>query len=178
MSGVTVIQNGTPLTFTDSRAGTIYGVSGPISTTPTLSTVTFAPVNTGRAQLCSGATYGSLTTSGGVSSRLGGASGSPGYFNTAQFCPPPVIGNGTDYGDSGVGVVVGPGQFNWDISIVKMTSMGEKRSLQFRTEFFNAFNHPQFNNPGTADSTPTTFGVITGTSVNPRLIQFALKFQF
>ncbi|MBV9505237.1 MAG: carboxypeptidase regulatory-like domain-containing protein [Acidobacteriia bacterium] len=178
VSGVTVIQNGTPLTFTDSRAGTIYGVSGPISTTPTLSTVTFAPVNTGRAQLCSGATYGSLTTSGGVSSRLGGASGSPGYFNTAQFCPPPVIGNGTDYGDSGVGVVVGPGQFNWDISIVKMTSMGEKRSLQFRTEFFNAFNHPQFNNPGTADSTPTTFGVITNTSVNPRLIQFALKFQF
>ena len=54
----------------------------------------------------------------------------------------------------------------------------ERHTLQFRAEFFNALNHPQFNNPGAAVSTPTTFGVITGTSVNPRLIQFALKYAF
>jgi hypothetical protein len=77
-----------------------------------------------------------------------------------------------------VGIVLGPGQFNWDISIVKLTKFTERQALQFRTEFFNAFNHPQFNNPGGADSTPTTFGVITATSVNPRLIQFALKYLF
>ena len=90
----------------------------------------------------------------------------------------PSGGNGTDYGNSGVGVVLGPGQFNWDISIVKLTHFTERHTLQFRAEFFNALNHPQFNNPGGAVSTPTTFGVITSTSVNPRLIQFALKYAF
>jgi hypothetical protein len=182
VSGVTVVQNGTPLTFTDSRAGTIYGVSGPISTAPSLNTVTFAPVNAGRAQLCPGLTYSGVTTSGSVESRLGGASGGTGFFNGTALCAAPAIGNGTgagtDYGNSGVGVVLGPGQFNWDISLVKLTRVTEKHSLQFRTEFFNALNHAQFNNPGTAISTPTTFGVITQTSVNPRLIQFALKYLF
>jgi Carboxypeptidase regulatory-like domain len=178
VSGVTVVQDGTPLTITDSRAGTIYGISGPISTSPTLNTVTFGSVNTGRAQLCPGATYGAATSSGSIESRLGGASGGSGYFNASSFCAPPLIGNGTGYGNSGVGVILGPGQFNWDISLVKMTKISERQSLQFRTEFFNAFNHPQFNNPGAAVSTPTTFGVITSTSVNPRLIQFALKYAF
>jgi hypothetical protein len=186
VSGVTAVQDGTPLTFTDARAGTIYGVSGPISTAPTLNTVTFAPVNAGRAQLCSGATYDNILTSGSVESRLGGASGGPGFFTASSFANPsptsacqlPVIGNGTGYGNSGVGVVLGPGQFNWDISLVKMTKLSERHALQFRTEFFNAFNHAQFNNPGTATSTPTTFGAITSTSVNPRLIQFALKYMF
>jgi len=46
----------------------------------------------------------------------------------------------------------------------------------FRTEFFNAFNHPQFSNPGT--SITGAFGAITSASVNPRLIQFALKYVF
>jgi len=186
VSGVTAVQNGTPLTFTDSRAGSIYGVSGPISTSPGLNTVTFGAVNAGRAQLCPGVTYGSVTTSGDVKSRLGGGSGGPGFFSSSAFanttassaCQLPTIGNGFDYGNSGVGVVLGPGQFNWDMSLVKMTRFRERQSVQFRAEFFNAFNHAQFNNPGTAVSTPTTFGVITATSVNPRLIQFALKYSF
>ena len=123
VSGVTTIQNGTPLTFTDARAGSIFGVSGPISTAPTLNTVTFAPVNAGRAQLCNGATYGSIVTSGSWESRLGGASGGTGAFAPigTGFCAPPAIGNGFDYGNSGVGIVLGPGQFNWDVSLVKMT---------------------------------------------------------
>ena len=173
-SGVTVVQDGTPLTFTDARAGTIYGVSGPISTAPTLNTVTFGAVNAGRAQLCGS----SLTTSGSIESRLGGASGGSGFFNSSSFCLPPAIGDGFGYGNSGVGIVQGPGQFNWDASLVKITKLGERQALQFRTEFFNALNHPQFNNPGTAFSTPTTFGVITSASVSPRLIQFAMKYTF
>jgi hypothetical protein len=113
-----------------------------------------------------------------VEERLGGASGGPGYFNSSAFTLPPAIGNGFDYGNSGVGVLLGPGQFNWDISVVKRTKIAERQEMQLRTEFFNAFNHPQFNNPGAAFSTPATFGVITSTSVNPRLIQFALKYSF
>jgi hypothetical protein len=113
-----------------------------------------------------------------VESRLGGVSGGPGYFNSTSFVLPPAIGNGFDYGNSGVGVILGPGQFNWDLSPVKRTRITEKQEVQFRTEFFNAFNHPQFNNPATAFSTPATFGVITSSRVNPRLIQFALKYAF
>ncbi|HTA41953.1 MAG TPA: carboxypeptidase-like regulatory domain-containing protein [Bryobacteraceae bacterium] len=181
-SGVTVVQDGTPLTFTDSRSGSIYGVSGPSPTSPTLTTVTFGTVNVGRAQLCPGTTsYNSVLTSGGVESRLGGASGGAGYFNASSFCAPPAIGNGFDYGNSAVGVVLGPPQFNWDLSINKTTRVGgirEDGTLQFRAEFFNAFNHPQFNNPSAAVTTASTFGVITQTSVSPRLIQFALKYTF
>jgi hypothetical protein len=44
-------------------------------------------------------------------------------------------------------------------------------------EFYNALNHPQFANPGTAIDS-ATFGVITQQSVAPRLIQFALKYLF
>jgi len=66
--------------------------------------------------------------------------------------------------------------------LLKTTKVGglrEDATLQFRTEFFNAFNHPQFNNPAVVDvSKTTTFGQITTTSVNPRLIQFALKYVF
>jgi hypothetical protein len=181
VSGVSVVQNGTPLTFTDARSGSIYGVSGPSPTSPTLNTVTFGTVSVGRSQLCPGATYSSVLTSGGVESRLGGASGGPGYFNASAFCTPPAIGNGFDYGNSGVGVVLGPPQFNWDISASKQTKVGgirEGGTLQLRGEFFNTFNHPQFNNPSASSSTATTFGVITQTSVSPRLIQFALKYTF
>ena len=113
--------------------------------------------------------------------RLGGLSGGPGYWQRGVFCAAPVIGNGTDFGNSGVGIALGPGQFNWDVSLVKNTRVGgirESGALQIRAEFFNAFNHPQFNNPGTAISTPTTFGVITSESVSPRLIQFAMKYTF
>ncbi|HTR37696.1 MAG TPA: carboxypeptidase-like regulatory domain-containing protein [Bryobacteraceae bacterium] len=178
LSGVTVAQDGTPLTLTDSRAGTIFGVSGPSPTSPTLSTVTFGAFNVGRAQMCNGASYGSITTSGGIESRLGGASGGPGYLSASAICAPPAIGNGFGYGNSGVGIVLGPPQFNWDLSLVKTTRITERQTIQLRTEFFNAFNHPQFNNPGTAISTAATFGVITSESVNPRLIQFALKYSF
>jgi len=170
LSGVTVAQVGTPITITDTRGGTIYGF-GP-----------GAPV-TSRAQFCTGMSAANVSTPGGVEARLGGSVlGGPGYLNAPAFCTTPVIGNGTGYGNSGVGIILGPGQFNWDMSLLKTTKVGglrEDATLQFRTEFFNAFNHPQFNNPAVVDvSKTTTFGQITTTSVNPRLIQFALKYVF
>jgi hypothetical protein len=124
-------------------------------------------------------------SSGSITQRLGGNSGGPGYFNLA-FCSAPtggIYGNGTGFGNSGVGVVLGPGQFNWDITIVKTTRLTERQTLIFRTEFFNAFNHAQFNNPlatpapGLAQLGPT-FGEITSTSVNPRILQFGIKYMF
>ena len=54
--------------------------------------------------------------------------------------------------------------------------MGESRSLEFRAEFFNAFNHTQFMNPDNFGQ-DSTFGQITQAR-DPRIIQFALKFYF
>jgi hypothetical protein len=66
------------------------------------------------------------------------------------------------------------------MSLTKTTVVGginEGATLQFRSESFNTFNHAQFNNPA-ANVALGTFGQITSTSVNPRLIQFALKYSF
>jgi hypothetical protein len=162
ISGITTVQNGLPLTFTDSQAGSIYGASG------------------GRAQMCAAATHASIPTSGSIRERLGGKSGGPGYANASAFCAAPtggIYGNGTGWGDSGRGIARGPGQFNWDISIIKNTAIREGHTFQFRTEFYNAFNHPQFGNPDTGLRN-STFGQINGTTVNPRIIQFGFKYIF
>jgi hypothetical protein len=49
--------------------------------------------------------------------------------------------------------------------------------VQFRTEFFDAFNHTQFSLPSSSVN-GGSLGVITATSVSPRIIQLALKYTF
>jgi hypothetical protein len=106
-----------------------------------------------------------------------------GYFNKSCFATPPVIGAdgiGTAFGNSGTGLVDGPGQANLDVAISKLQTLPwfhEKTALEFRAEFFNAFNHPQFANPDSNFSSPT-FGVISNTSVSARVVQLALKLSF
>jgi hypothetical protein len=131
--------------------------------------------------MCSGATHESIPTSGSIYDRLGGNSGGSGYINKSAFCAAPtggIYGNGTGYGNSGVGILRGPGQFNWDITLNKMTKIREGHSLQFRTEFYNAFNHAQFANPAAQRNSAASFGNITATTVNPRIVQFGLKYIF
>ncbi len=70
----------------------------------------------------------------------------------------------------------GPGINNFDLSLNKKTPIGEHKSLEFRSEFFNAFNHGQFYNPDNQGGS-STFGEIT-TARPPRIIQFALKLYF
>jgi hypothetical protein len=59
---------------------------------------------------------------------------------------------------------------------VKTTRLTERQTLIFRTEFFNTFNHAQFENP--VVTVGATLGEITATSVNPRIMQFGLKYMF
>jgi hypothetical protein len=177
LSGVTVVQSGVALTVLDTRGGTVYGFGS-------------GTVVNSTAQFVAGMTNANVATTGGDESRLGGSIlGGPGWLNKAAFVStgPPVIGagnggaGGTGYGNGGYGETLGPGQFNWDVALVKTTKVGglrEDATLQFRTEFFNAFNHAQFNVPVSVDVSSSTFGQITSTSVNPRLIQFALKYSF
>jgi Carboxypeptidase regulatory-like domain/TonB dependent receptor len=84
------------------------------------------------------------------------------------------------YGNSGRNSVRGPGINNVDLSIFKNFKFSERTKLQFRTEFFNAFNHTQFlisGNSNTAFGFTGTFGQVTQTR-DPRIIQFALKLSF
>jgi hypothetical protein len=126
--------------------------------------------------------YSQLVNSGSVTKNLDA------YFNKSCVTNWTVIGdpepNGqrsaTAFGNSGAGIIDGPGQHVFDLALIKRTKLGwpnEAASIEFRTEFFNAFNTPNFANPDTSFTNPT-FGRITATSVNPRLIQFALKLNF
>jgi hypothetical protein len=73
--------------------------------------------------------------------------------------------------------VVGPGFVNLDTSLAKYFPIREGMNLQFRGEFFNLLNHPNWGLPGTTFGT-ATFGRITSTTGDPRTLQFALKLLF
>jgi hypothetical protein len=81
------------------------------------------------------------------------------------------------YGNSGVGVLRGPGLFNIDFNLSKNLTVTEKHVIQFRAEFFNALNRTNFGVPGVNISSGG-FGQITQTSTEARIIQLALKYKF
>ncbi|MCC6540113.1 MAG: TonB-dependent receptor [Bryobacterales bacterium] len=66
---------------------------------------------------------------------------------------------------------------NFDLSLFKEFQVREKTTLQFRAEFFNAFNTPVFGSPNTS-VTSNQFGVITSQANSPRQVQFGLKLLF
>jgi hypothetical protein len=70
----------------------------------------------------------------------------------------------------------GPGLNNSDMALLKDMRITESKILQFRFEFFNAFNHAQFNNPS-GSVTNANFGIVTSAR-SPRIGQVALKFMF
>jgi hypothetical protein len=152
LSGVAVLQSGLPITVVDSTAGSVYG------------NLSF----TNRAE-CTGANPAS---SGSLSHRLNG------YLNPAAFAPPPVIGDGTGFGNCGVGTLRGPDQRNLDFGIQRNFPLAEVGTFQFRAEFFNLTNTPQFGQPVNDLAAGPAFGVISSTVSNPRIIQFALKYIF
>lgn len=113
----------------------------------------------------------SQKVSGSAESRLNN------WFNTACFAQPAAF----TFGDE---PRVDPhlrmeGEDNFDLSLFKNTNFGpsEKLGVQFRAEFFNLFNRPQFGPPGTTVGT-SQFGVVSSQVNNARLVQFALKFLF
>lgn len=97
------------------------------------------------------------------------------WFNTSCFVP---AADGK-LGNASRTPLYGPGFANTDFSAIKHFPLPwrEGMMLDFRAEFFNVFNHPQFFSPG-ADISSVGFGVITQTVNNPRQMQFALKFRF
>jgi hypothetical protein len=159
IAAIATIQSGSALTIADTNSANVFGISQD------------------RAQLSGMCSKSQLVTGGAVQSKLNH------YFNQSCFSAPSVIGAdgiGTAFGSSATGIVDGPGQANLDLALSKRFAFDwphEKSSLQFRAEFYNALNHPQFGNPDNNFTSPT-FGVISSTAVNARVTQLALMVAF
>ncbi len=182
IAGIITSMSGLPIDIVDTGAGSFYGISGggsPLAR-PNL-------IGDPRSNVPAG--Y---------------------FFNPLAFARPVVLAGqvipssggtavagaiGTDFGNVGRNILRGPRQNNVDFSIIKRFRVAESKALEFRTEFFNLFNHVNYANPisdlnavlasgGSFDANtgavtnPGSFGRIISTSNNPRLIQFALKFNF
>jgi hypothetical protein len=169
ISGIATLQSGLPFSIMDSAAGTLFGPATIYTT----------------GSLAPGATLADAGRSGSVSSRVNE------FFNTSAFVPAPFVpdgglidgkypvsGGGTIFGNLGRNILRGPDQQDFDIAVIKTTPVTERVKLIFRWEIFNALNRPNFANPSNDVSTPTTFGVISGLTVNPRIMQYALKLEF
>jgi len=168
VAGVVTVQSGHPLTLTYNHFAGKPSIFG---------SATFD-----RPSLSGTCVPGSYLNPGSIQSNIGGTKT---YINTSCFTDPAVFNpaedpNGVGFGNAGLGILSGPGQQNWDLSLIKRFQVPWPRdtaSLEFRSEFFNAFNHTQFQDPD-PEFTSATFGRITTTVVNPRVIQFALKYSF
>lgn len=169
VSGVTVFQTGTPFNITEP---TDRSLSGAGSDRPdfvgTGELEFFDPRNTDAAL---GGPNRSFNGTGGGSAT---AATNPNFRR---------VGSGTSlalgggrFGSLGRNVFHGPGDIIFDFTMMKRTRVGENKILEFRSEFFNVFNHANFGNPNGSIGS-ANFGRIT-TTRDPRLIQFALKFHF
>jgi hypothetical protein len=180
ISGITILQSGTPFSVLDAGAGSAY--LGPGLTPTTLG-----------AQLVSGGSIGAGKTSGDIHKRLNG------YINPANFTNAPVadpVGCAADsnacttaFGNLGRNIYRGPFQQNWDFSLIKNFRLTEKQSLRFTADFFNLWNHANFSTPTITDvsaigsilpdgTASGPFGKIFSTVGTPRLIQFQLRYAF
>ena len=155
LDGVTTFQRGFPVKISDGKGNSL--------TTLNLGTGTLRPNSVGGC---------SKSTSGSAVSRLSG------WFNTGCFAH----ATGYSFGNEPRvdATLRQQGVVNFDFAVFKRTSITERVNIEFRTEFFNLFNHPQFGPPnGTCCSDNNkNFGVVTNTVNLPRLIQFGLKLAF
>jgi len=168
ISGITVVQSGTPFSVTDSGAGTAFLAPG------------YTPTLTGN--LAAGGSIGKGYVGGGIHNEVNN-----GFLNPANFAPAPLLsaadggdGTVTIFGNLGRNTFRGPYQQSWDFSLLKTFQVTEHIKLHFTTDFFNIWNHANFANPQINDveTIGGPFGKIFSTVGTPRLIQFSLRLSF
>src|SRR5260370_14745927 len=180
-------MSGLPIDIVDTGAGSFYGLWNGASPLARPSLVA--------GMSCSNASQNVPTGS---------------FFNATVFARPTVQSGqsipssggtaiagavGTDIGNVGRNCLRGPRQENVDFAIAKLFPIAESRNFEFRAEFFNLFNHPNFANPisnlnalvasgGSMDPAtgrvlnPGNFGRIVSTINNPQILQFAFRLNF
>jgi len=94
------------------------------------------------------------------------------WFDTAAFIAPAIY----TFGNSGTGILTGPGSFNVDLALERHFPIRDRFDLNLRAEAFNAFNHTNFGNPA-ANIGNSNAGTISS-SAAPRVMQMALKLRF
>jgi len=173
LTGVSTFQTGLPLNLNVTNGNIYSGFTSPTN-------YDYAEVSCPASQ---------LETKGNKAAKISS------YFNLSCIQPFPVVdpSGATGYGNAPVSPVYGPRQADFDMALVKETRIREAANVEFRLESFNTFNHTQLSNPGTvgaaapppgatlaqaAKALSPTFGPITSTSVSPRVVQLALKFNF
>jgi hypothetical protein len=147
LAGITTFQTGLPLAFT------------------TASNLTNSLGGGSRPNVISS----TVAISGSAQNRLSK------WFNTAAFAQPAAFTFGSESRTDPV--LKAAGIANYDLTVVKKTSLTERFNLEFRTEFFNLFNRVQFADPGTSLGNPQ-FGIVSSTQNLPRLIQLGLRLGF
>ncbi|MGA2237276.1 MAG: carboxypeptidase-like regulatory domain-containing protein [Terriglobales bacterium] len=171
VNSVIVAQSGSPITIADGSGGTNYNLADYPNAT---------------ASFAKGFNCSNALNSGSLATKIAN------WVNPAAYVPDGPVQNGTGDGSTGFGnsprnCIIGPKQVNVDFTLGKTFKLGERQSLKFRTEFFNLFNHPSFQNPlftGTANveavapNGSSGIGQITQTNGTPRLVQFSLKYSF
>ena len=98
------------------------------------------------------------------------------WFNSSAFARNPI---GT-FGTVGIGALYGPSLYTWNMGLFKTFTLTEDVRIQLRSEYFNAFNQVNFDNPNT-NASSGGFGSITSThdfSGDPRIIQLGVKLLF
>jgi hypothetical protein len=178
ISGVTVLQTGTPFNITEPTDRSLTGAGSDRPDFIGTEVVFQNPRNTN-------------TANGGPNRAFNGTGGGTATAATNPFfrrvgsgtslcfsgCPAGFVSTSLGrFGSLGRNVFHGPGDIIFDFTMMKRTRIGENKIIEFRSEFFNIFNHANFGNPN-GNIGSVNFGRIT-TTRDPRLIQFALKFQF
>ncbi len=153
ISGIHILQSGAPLNIVMGTDIALDGTAGD---------------NDQHAQLVAGATRDSVKISHTDRHAM-----TLKFFNIDAFVPVNSLPRGI-YGNAGRGFISGPAQVSTDFAAIKDIVFREPFKLQFRSEFFNAFNQVNFNAPNRARSSGS-FGRITGAQ-DGRIIQMALKF--
>jgi len=148
ISGIVTLQSGTPIS--------IFGRADAFVAT--------------RADLVPGRTLESAIKSGDVADRW------KAYFDPSAFMQPPLFT--PDWGQLGRNIIRGPKQIDTDLSIMKSIPVTESQKVEFRAEFFNLFNNVNFANPVSIIYPSSNFGSIVSTTTGPRVVQFALKYNF
>jgi len=169
LSGSAIVQSGTPFSITNSGGAAYYGTN--------TSRGSFVPGFTQSAAIKSGRTEGRLLAyfNNGIES---GATNTVTQNDTLTGAAP-VFQTATNfYGTTGRNIIHGPLQRDLDISLTKYTTIHDNVKLEFRAQAFNITNTPTFANPASDVGTTSTFGVITATVGNPRILQFVAKLTF
>lgn len=158
VNGITTFMSGTPFTVYDSAGVSAQGGAPEISGFPS-----------DRPDLFGNPTQGTCAN--------GARAGTPNcWFNPGAFQRLDPVTQIGQFGNAGRNIVTGPGVQQWDFSALKNFKFTESKTLQFRAELFNIFNHANFGVPVNDMNSPNVGQIQT--SRPGRLVQFALKFLF